>query len=317
MPFQASTVHEGAFHSNSMSDWRYDRSNRHDVVTIPLIWVAFVVSLLVHIAALWILLPKLMHNLSELSADLGKQSGALAVQLEPKRAAVPSPSSAPSPPPVVAQASPPRAPSRPVTKPKPAPPLIALPKPEAEIALPKPSPPAEAPAPAVAPKPIEGDLASYVEAQRRARGESPASPAQPNAAATGSGETDAERRNRIIAANLGLNKTPSFGYDPKSAGGIFQIEHMSFEYADFYFFGLNKEIGRNTKQLIEVKRGTDSDIKIAVIRKMIAIIRDNISGDFIWLSRRGAVTMSARPSDNAELEAFIMNDVFPDERSPH
>ena len=38
-----------------MSDWRYDRRNRHDVVTIPLIWVAFVLSLLVHIAALWIM----------------------------------------------------------------------------------------------------------------------------------------------------------------------------------------------------------------------------------------------------------------------
>jgi len=299
-----------------MSDWRYDRSNRHDVVTIPLIWVAFVLSLLVHIAALWILLPKLMHNLSELSADIGKQSSALAVQLEPKPAAVPSPSSTPSAPPVVAQAAPPRAPPRPVAKPKPAPPVIALTKPEAQLELPKTSPPAEVPAPAVAPKPIEGDLASYIEARRRARGESPASPAQPNAAATGSGETEAERRNRIIAANLGLNKTPSFGYDPKSAGGIFQIEHLSFEYADFYFFGLNKEIGRNTKQLIEVKRGTESDIKIAVIRKMIAIIRDNVSGDFVWLSRRGPVTMSTRAGDNAELEAFIMNDVFPNERSP-
>jgi hypothetical protein len=298
-----------------MSDWRYDRSNRHDVVTIPLVWVAFVLSLLVHIAALWILLPKLMHNVSELSADIGKASGALAVQLEPKPAAVPSPLSAPSPPPVVARASPPREQPRPVPKPKPAPPLIALPKPEAEVELPRPSPPAEAPA--VAPKPIEGDLASYIEARRRARGESPSSPAQPNATATGAGETDAERRNRIIAANLGLNKTPSFGYDPKSAGGIFQIEHLSYEYADFYFFGLNKEIGRNTKQLIEVKRGTENDIKIAVIRKMIAIIRDNVSGDFIWLSRRGPVTMSTRASDNAELEAFIMGDVFPDERSPH
>ena len=53
----------------------------------------------------------------------------------------------------------------------------------------------------------------------------------------------------------------------------------------------------------------------AVIRKMIAIIRDNVAGDFVWLSRNGPVTMSTSPSANAELEAFIMRDVFPDARS--
>lgn len=309
-----------------MSDWRYDRSNRHDVVPIPLIWVAFVLSLLVHVAAFWILLPKLMHNLSEANADAGKASGALAVQLEPKPA-TPSQASPPSPPaqpPALAQVTPPRSPPRPLRKARPAPPVIAmpkpqapvpLPKPQAEIQTPKPAAPVEEPAPAVAPKPMEGDLASYIEARRRARGETPSSPSQASAPSS-SGESDIERRNRIVAANLGLNKTPTFGYDPKSAGGIFQIEHLSYEYADFYFFGLNKEIGRNTKQLIEVQRGTDSDIRIAVTRKMIEIIRDNVSGDFVWLSRRGPVTMSARVRDNAELEDFIMHDVFPDERLP-
>jgi len=300
----------------AMNDWRYDRSNRHDVLTIPLIWVAFVLSLLVHVSALWVLVPKIMHELSAANVDAGKSSGALAVQLEPKRT-TPSPSSAPSPPPALAQASPPRTPPKPPVKPRPtAPPVIAMPKPEAEITIPQPSPPAEQPAPAVAPQPIEGDLASYIDSRRRARGEAPSSPAQ-SSNSSASGETDTERRNRIVAANLGLNKTPTFGYDPKSAGGIFQIEHMTYEYADFYFFGLNKDVGRNTKQLIEVKRGADNDIRIAVIRKMIGIIRDNVAGDFVWLSRRGPVTMSSRPGDNAELEAFIMHDVFPDERLPH
>src|SRR5437762_948511 len=48
---------------------------------------------------------------------------------------------------------------------------------------------------------------------------------------------------------------------------------------------------------------------------MIAIIRDNVSGDFVWLSRHGPVTMSTRPSADAELEDFIMRDVFPEARS--
>jgi hypothetical protein len=106
---------------------------------------------------------------------------------------------------------------------------------------------------------------------------------------------------------LALNRTPSFGYDPKSAGGIFQIEHLTYEYADFYFFGLNRDIGRNTKPLIEVARGADSDIRIAVVGKMIAIIRDNVSGDFTWLSQRGPITMSARQSDsrNSSCTTFL------------
>ena len=78
---------------------------------------------------------------------------------------------------------------------------------------------------------------------------------------------------------------------------------------------MNKDIGRNTKQLIEVRKGGDSDIRVTVIRKMIAIIRDNVSGDFVWLSRHGPVTMSTSPSANAELEDFIMRDVFPDARA--
>ena len=35
------------------SDWRYGAANRDGVITIRVIWVAFVLSLLVHFAALW------------------------------------------------------------------------------------------------------------------------------------------------------------------------------------------------------------------------------------------------------------------------
>src|SRR3989440_357274 len=183
------------------------------------------------------------------------------------------------------------------------------------VAMAPPPPPVGPPPPVAASKPIEGDLASYVEARRRERGEPASSSANSNATGTTPAEDDIERRNRIVAANLGLNRTPTFGYDPRNAGGIFQIEHLNYDFADFYYFGLNKDIGRNTKQLIEVRKGGDSDIRITVIRKMIAIIRDNVAGDFVWLSRNGPVTMSSSPSANAELEDFIMRDVFPDARA--
>ncbi|HVO88655.1 MAG TPA: hypothetical protein VMV45_08940, partial [Casimicrobiaceae bacterium] len=131
-------------------------------------------------------------------------------------------------------------------------------------------------------------------------------------------DTQAERLNRIIAANIGLDKPKTFGYDPKSAGGIFQIEHVDFSNAEFYFFGMDKDIGRNAKQLIEVRKGDNPDIYIAIVRRMIAIIREHETGDFVWLSSRGGREMhlSARPQDNAALEQFILRDVFPDVRTP-
>jgi hypothetical protein len=176
---------------------------------------------------------------------------------------------------------------------------------------PTPTPPRTTPAP----PPIEGDLASYVEARRRARGE-PSSTPPSQAPQSPPAETERERLNRTVAANLGLNKTPTFGYDPRNAGGLFQIVRLEYDAADFYFLGLNKDINRNAKQMIEVRRGSASDIRIAVVRKMISIIRDQVSGDFTWMSRRGGVvTLSARPADNAELEAYVLRDIFPEYRN--
>ena len=91
---------------------------------------------------------------------------------------------------------------------------------------------------------------------------------------------------------------------------------MGYTSAEFTFFGWNKDIRRRTKQLIEVEKGANSDIRIAVVRRMIAIIREHESGDFVWVSPRlgREVTLSARPSDNAGLEDFLMQEFFPEAR---
>jgi hypothetical protein len=49
---------------------------------------------------------------------------------------------------------------------------------------------------------------------------------------------------------------------------------------------------------------------------MIAIIREHESGSFVWQSRRLGrdVNLSARMSDNAGLEDFMMNEFFFDAR---
>jgi hypothetical protein len=166
--------------------------------------------------------------------------------------------------------------------------------------------------------PAEGDLASYIEARRRARGES-APAANPGSASNAPpAEDDNARANRIAAGNLASQRPMTFGYDPTQGGGVFQITRMGYDDAEFLFFGWNKEIRRNTKQLIEVRKGSNSDIRIAVVRRMIAIIREYERGDFLWESRRLGrnLMLSARASDNAGLEEFMMHEFFDYSRLP-
>jgi hypothetical protein len=161
------------------------------------------------------------------------------------------------------------------------------------------------------------DLSSYIEAKRRAREEAARPPAPPvTASKAPPAEDENTRIDRIIAANLTPQHTMSFGYDPTQRGGIFHIEHMSDDAAEFIFYGWHKAMRRNMAQLIEVRKGGNPDIRIAVIRRMIAIIRDYEQGDFLWESRRLGrnVTLSARTRDNAGLEDFLMAEFFGDQR---
>ena len=263
--------------------------SRIDGVTVPRIWVAIALSILAHIAALWEL-PPIPVQLPGLGEEPDKKPP-LSIRLIPP--GLPSVLLQPAPEPVP-QAPRPKAVPRPPVPPKP--PIIAREKPAPDA----PSVPAPRPAPSMA-----GDMASYIEARRRAR-DIPA-PHAPSAA-----ESEEARRQRIIAGNLGSSREQAFGYDPSRGGGVFQIQSMSLDYAEFLFHGWTKAVGRHTKQLIEVRRGNTSDIRIAVVRRMISIIRDYEREDFLWVSRRlgHSVTLSARARDNAGLEEFMMREFF-------
>ena len=293
------------------------------------IWIALALSVLVHLATLW-KLPQVHLSLSD---ELGEQQGPLIVQLLPPRP--------PSPPPA-ARAQPrvePRAatPQRPVPPPPPPPrksverprappppPVIARREPAPTAPAIEPRVPAAPPAPAPTPAPSAAppaDLASYIEARRRARGESvppteAAAPSEPAPPSTG--EDENARANRIAAANLGVNRRPTFGPDARRGGGIFQITRMSYDYAEFLFYGWNRDIRRDTTQTIEVRLGNEKDIRTAVLRRMIGIIRDHEQGDFIWESQRLGrnVTLSARPKDQPGLEAFLWQEFFEAPRRP-
>jgi hypothetical protein len=294
-----------------MSDW-LDRLRRSRArATIPTIWVAFVLSFAFHAALLWGWQPR-DHEPSLEHAARGKASGPLVLQLAPQPApATSAPPALPSAPAVAAP--PPRRapPAKPAPRTAPTPPVIAQERP-APVAAPRPPEPVAA---APAPTPVEGDFSSFLEARRRARGAAPQDFA-PSAPSAPSSEDERERHNRAVTANLGLNRAPTFGRD-LSGGGVFQIQRLGADSAEFVFFGWNREIQRNSTQRIDVRRGDNPDIRIAVVRRMIEIIRDNESGDFTWVSRRLGrdVTLSARPGDNAGLEDFMMQEFFGDVRA--
>ena len=274
---------------------------------VPTIRLAFVLSLVFHAALLFGWHPR-EQELSLEHAERGTGGGPLVLQLapEPSRATSPPPSPLAAP---AVQSPPARraAPTKAAPRPSPTPPVIAQAQP-APVTVPPPAAPAAA-APALTP--VEGDFSSFLEARRRARGAAPAE----SAPRTQEIEDERERHNQAVAANLGLNRTPTFGRD-RSGGGVFQIQRLSVDTAEFIFFGWNADIRRNSTQRIEVKKGDNADIQIAVVRRMIGIIRDHESGDFTWISRRLGrdVTLSARASDNAGLEDFMLQEFFADGR---
>jgi hypothetical protein len=155
----------------------------------------------------------------------------------------------------------------------------------------------------------ESDLWSYIQARRRERGEpseslaaAPAPPSEPN-----------------LVANLPRPATGAATRDVNRGGGIFEIKQMTYDDAAFVFFGWNPDMGRQTPQLVTVRLGENADMRIAVVRSMIAIIHQYTQGDFFWRSPRhdGGTVLSARPADNAALEAFLLREFFDERGDPH
>ena len=117
------------------------------------------------------------------------------------------------------------------------------------------------------------------------------------------GPSEDSRRNRAIAENM------KFG----GSNGIFEIKNIGLNSAKFNFKGWkNRDISRAISENIDVKVPDGGDVKLAIIKKMIAIIRREYSGDFNWESQRlhSVISMSARIEDNAGLESFLMLEFF-------
>jgi len=278
-----------------MSYWPDPFHYRRDAVSKPSFGVAIALSVLLHAAVLW--QWKLQWNRPTPDRDIPPP---LTVKLE----TLPLP----GPPPAIT-----------------APPVIVPPSPRATREIPPPvaarqqresAPPRAATPPVItAPTPAESapsrvlpptmDFATFVDAQRRARGEPSTTAPQPV-------EDENARATRLAAANLATPKAQGIGVDPSRSGGVFQIKSKGVDYAEFMFFGWHADARRDLSQLVEVRKGGNSTIELAVVRKMIEIIRTHEQADFPWRSHRlnRTVTLSARPRDTAGLEEFLMREFF-------
>jgi hypothetical protein len=98
----------------------------------------------------------------------------------------------------------------------------------------------------------------------------------------------------------------------EGVGGVFQVLRKGLRTGEFAFNGFRNSGMKQWREVIEVDAGPGGDIELAMIRRMIELIRGHYQGDFRWDSHRlgRVVVLSARPADQPGLEEFLMKEFF-------
>ncbi len=259
-------------------------------------WFAIccVVSMLVHIAFFVIPWPK--EQLDMTPPPAASARGPVSVHLETRRSHAtpdqdkevhPKPQPEPPQPAVVTTRHPPSR-DRPTVPPPP-------PIPEPTV---KPSP---------QPPPPDDDFSSRLAKRRAERGEEDPSP---NAQETSGGGGNSD--NSVALNNI--NRAMNMNSRTVGTGGIFQvIGPIGVREATLQFNGWHPGSSNHWRETYTVDAGEGGDVKLAVVRKEIEIIRKFYKGDFDWVSDRHGgrvIKMSARPEDNDQLERFLMQEMW-------
>lgn len=168
------------------------------------------------------------------------------------------------------------------------------------------------PAPQTAPAPEE-DFSSRLAARQKQRAEAETQERERQDQRGSPAQQDAERGKQAALANIAsaLHKA---GIEKENGGGLFKLENLGTHNAEFLFRGWKKEASRNWSQMIQVEQGGEADIRIAVVKKMIDIIRQHTQEDFTWESHRlgRTISLSARAEDTVGLQQFLLREFFPD-----
>ena len=153
--------------------------------------------------------------------------------------------------------------------------------------------------------PPEMDMAEYIAKRRQARGATDPS--------TSTQESEAARGTRNALANIAAINGRG-NQDRNETGGVFSVSNKTFHSMDLKFRGWNPNFKRRWLTQVTVEQGSEPDLEIAVVKKMIDLIRREKTGDFEWDSHRlgRVVKLSARTQDNDALMAFLFKEMFPE-----
>ncbi|GGC95864.1 cell envelope integrity protein TolA [Undibacterium terreum] len=151
----------------------------------------------------------------------------------------------------------------------------------------------------------EPDMTSMLAAARQRRQAVEDKARQENEAAAQSGRGMSPQE--VAEANVRRSMQRA---NTEGTGGVFQILRKGTREATFAFNGWKPNANNRWRQVVEVDAGLGGDVNLAIVRRMIQIIRTYYTGDFNWESRRlgRTVSMSARPEDTAALEDFMMRE---------
>ncbi|NJD36477.1 MAG: hypothetical protein FIA96_16905 [Betaproteobacteria bacterium] len=168
--------------------------------------------------------------------------------------------------------------------------------------------PVEPVMPAVPPSPVPAaptDMQSFVDAQRARRRAAEGLSGGDQAAAPAPASEREPSEDEIRMANVKRNLMVG-------TSGIFQIVSIESRSAAFTFRGWTTDSSNSRREYIQVEIGTNSSIEIAIVRRMIELIRKYYKGNFNWESQRldRTVVLSARVEDNEGLEAFMLKEFF-------
>jgi outer membrane biosynthesis protein TonB len=253
--------------------------------------IAFVISLLIHVLILFFVIPKIQ-------LDKIKEPTTFQVDLAlPEQAKV---EPQPKPQEQIPERLPEPLPQKKILTQKPnktskpsafkVPEIITTPKPTPEVA------------PKTETKPKETDMFAALNAKRAVREAQEGDAARQNASAAAAeqGLTEEQKRDERIKNNL-----------KSGTNGIFEIKRLETKSASFSFKGWT-DYSNVKLQYYEVEASDGQDVRLVMMRRMIAIIREHYQGDFPWESHRlgRTITKSARVEDSAELEDFLMQEFF-------
>lgn len=193
-------------------------------------------------------------------------------------------------------------PAKPVKATRPNKPIMPVMLSDAMTSLPPPPPP-----PPEKITPPELDMSTMLNAARERRRATQEVAQDNQEAQQGSRGMSAQE-----AAEANVKRSMQQASGRQGTNGVFQIISKSTRMASFSFRGWKSSANNSWRQVIEVDAGLGGNVELAIVRRMIELIRTHYTGDFSWESQRlgRVVNLSARPQDSAELETFMMREFF-------